>query len=182
MKRYSIYPEETLFYYATCTIINWLPVFQDDTYFQIIIKSLKYCQEHKGLILHGFIIMPTHLHLIVSNKPDTSLADIMRDFKHYTSTQIIKALETDEKSYYLSTFTKVAKKRHLNQTYKVWQDEYHPIALKYGRWFVQKLQYIHDNPVRKGFVESPEDWKYSSARNWLNDDNNIIEISKLDSV
>ena len=55
-------------------------------------------------------------------------------------------------------------------------------SLKYMRWFVQKLQYMHDNPVRKGFVESPEDWKYSSARNWINDDNNIIEISKLDRV
>ena len=56
------------------------------------------------------------------------------------------------------------------------------VLLRYGRLFVQKFQYMHDNPVRKGFVESPEDWKYSSARNWLNDDNNIIEISKLDSV
>ena len=65
---------------------------------------------------------------------------------------------------------------------KVWKDEYHPIAVKSPRWFREKLTYMHNNPVRKEFVEYPEHWKYSSAKNWLNNDNSIIQIQKLDAV
>ena len=181
MKRYRIVPNETTFYYSTCTIISWIPVFQSEVYFKIIIESLTYCQKNKGLILHGYIIMPTHLHLITSHQQHANFSDIMRDFKHFTSTQIIKTLQEENKIYYLSIFEKAAQKRSVNQNYKVWQDEYHPIALKSGKWFNQKLQYVHANPVRKGFVEKPEAWKYSSARNWLFNDHGIIKITKLDS-
>jgi len=82
MKRYKIYNNETAFYYSTCTIIAWLPVFQEEKYFNVIIDSLKYCQKNKGLYLLGYVIMPTHLHLITSNSEDTTLSDIMRDFIH----------------------------------------------------------------------------------------------------
>ena len=182
MRRFKIHPEETLFYYSTCTIVYWIPVFQEETYFRILIDSLKYCVNYKGLILHGYVIMPTHIHLITSNATDTTLSDIMRDFKHYTSSEIIRALKDDHKTHWLSLFSQAAEHRSVHQKYKVWQDEYHPIGLKSEKWFLQKLQYMHENPVRKGFVERPEDWKYSSARNWLNDDHSIIEIVTLDSA
>ena len=109
--------------------------------------------------------------------PDETLPNIP-----FTSSEISRALEEKKKVYFLSVIKRAAERRSLKQTYKVWQDEYHPIALKSERWFVQKLQYMHNNPVRKGFVELPEHWKYSSARNWLLDDHSIIEISKLDGV
>lgn len=182
MKRYRIVTSETTFYYSTCTIIYWIPLFQSESYFKIIIESLKYCQRNKGLILHGYIIMPTHLHLITSHHQNEKFSNIMRDFKHFTSSQIITTLQDDNKLYYLSIVEKAAQKRTINQHYKVWKDEYHPIALKSGKWFNQKLHYMHANPVRKGFVDKPEAWKYSSARNWLLNDHSIIKITKLDSV
>jgi len=66
MKRYKTYPEETTYYFITTTVKYWVPVFQKDTYFNIIIDNLKYCNKHKGLKIHGYVIMPTHLHLIGS--------------------------------------------------------------------------------------------------------------------
>jgi hypothetical protein len=80
----------------------------------------------------------------------------MRDFKHFTSIQIIKTLEDESNHFYSVLFQSVANKRELDQKCKVWQDEYHPIALKSGTGFNQKLDYMHYNPVRKGFVELPE--------------------------
>ena len=182
MKRYKVYSEETPFYYSTSTIVNWIPVFQKDNYFQIIIDSLKYCQEHKGLLLHGYVIMPTHIHLLSSHSQIQTLPEIMRDFKHFTSSEIIKSLERENHEYYLSLFRNNASNRSRNQQYKVWKDDYHPIAIKSSKWFLEKLTYMHYNPVRKGFVELPEHWKYSSARNWELDDHSIIEIQKLDIV
>ena len=180
MKRYKVYPEDTSFYFSTSTIVSWIPVFQKDCYFEIIINSLKYCQAHKGLYIHGYVIMPTHLHLMTSNEEDVLLKYIMRDFKHFTSNQIIECLEKENHTHYIELFKKAAGVRSGNQKYKVWKSEYHPVALTSEKLFREKLSYIHDNPARKGFVERPEQWKYSSARNWLLDDHSIIQIQLMD--
>ncbi|MBN2029150.1 transposase [bacterium] len=182
MKRYKVYPEETEFYYTTSTIVNWIPIFQKNELFQIIIKSLIYCQKNKGLNLHGYVIMPTHLHLITSQNQKNILSEIMRDFKHFTSTEIIKYFEKENHVFYLKLFKQAASKRSIDQNHKIWKNEYHPIAIKSPQWFNEKLNYMHNNPVRKGFVKLPEHWKYSSARNWLYNDNSIIQIQKLDTA
>jgi putative transposase len=177
MKRFRISAEETSFYYSTCTIVDWLPVFQSDPYFQNIINSLKYCHEHKDLLLIAYIIMPTHLHLITSNTEHTSLSEIMRDFRHFTSGQIRKLLEEDNQAFYIESFHKAAKGLS-DQDFKVWSYGFHPIALKSEKWLKQKMDYLHFNPVRKGFVELPEQWKYSSARNWILGDDSIISVDR----
>jgi REP element-mobilizing transposase RayT len=177
LKQYRIHPEETSYYYTTSTITDWLPVFQEDRYFQIVIESLKFCRQNKGLFLLAYVIMPTHFHMVTANSDETSLSDIMRDFRQYTSRRIRTLLQQDGRVAFLDLFRKAAKMRP-NQEFKVWSDDFHPIALKSNEWMKQKIDYIHNNPVRKGFVESPEHWKYSSARNWLLDDNRIIELDK----
>lgn len=175
MKHYRIFPEETSFYYSTCTIVEWLNVFQDETYFNIILESLNFCRKQKGLYLLGYIIMPSHLHLITSNRTETTLSDIMRDFKAYTSRNIREQLEKDKRNNYLRILEYSAKNLP-KQQYRLWMDDYHPIALSSEKWFNQKLSHMHNNPVRKGFVVLPEHWKYSSARNWLLNDERIMTL------
>jgi hypothetical protein len=63
---------------------------------------------------------------------------------------------------------------------KIWQEGYHPVAIKSKTFFNEKLDYIHYNPVKKGFVEKPEHWKYSSARNYLLGDDSLIVIDKIE--
>jgi putative transposase len=177
LNRFQVNPEETTYYYTTCTIIDWLPVFQEDNYFMTVIDSLKYCQEHKGLFLLAYVIMPTHMHLVTSNDDWTCLSDIMRDFRRFTSRSIRNLLENDNRNVFLDIFKKAAINRP-RQEFKIWSDDFHPVALKSEKWLKQKIDYIHNNPVRKGFVEAAEDWKYSSARNWLREDDTIIKIDK----
>jgi hypothetical protein len=64
--------------------------------------------------------------------------------------------------------------------YKVWQEGFHPIGIDTAKFFQEKLEYLHNNPVRKGFVEEPEQWRYSSARNYLLDDHSIITVECLE--
>ena len=177
MKNYKVYSETTSFYYSTLSIVNWVPIFQAEPYFNIIIDSLTYCRIHKGLYLLGYIIMPSHLHLITSNKIEYKLPDIIRDFKTYTSKRIRNQLEAENRLEFLKLFQKAAKGLK-KQNFKIWQDDYHPIALTSEKWLYQKMDYIHQNPVRKGFVEYPEQWKYSSARNWLLDDDRVMTIDR----
>jgi putative transposase len=177
-KHYSVDESLTSVYFCTCTIVEWLCVFKEEKYFTLIIESLKYCIEKKGLIVFGYVIMPSHIHLMASHEKDVTLSDIMRDFKHYTSTKIAEMLLKDNNHLFLRVFQKATEGRSKKLDYKVWQDEYHPIAITSEKWFLQKMEYMHNNPVRKGFVEKPEDWKYSSARNWILDDDGIIIINR----
>jgi REP element-mobilizing transposase RayT len=121
--------------------------------------------------------MPSHLHLVTANDEDSNLSDIMRDFRGFTSKQIRILLQREKKQVYLEIFKRAASVRN-DQQYKLWSEGFHPVALKSPKWIRQKIEYIHANPVRKGFVELPEQWKYSSARNWILDDDQIIKIDK----
>ena len=174
MKRYKIYPETTSFYFCTDTIVEWQCIFKEDKYFQVIIDSFNYCRKEKGLLLLGYVIMPNHIHYIVSSKDGYDLAGIIRDFKRYTSTQLTNLLVEDNEKLLIYIFRKAGKRQKTK--IKIWQDDYHPLAITSEKWFKEKMEYMHYNPVRKGFVVNPEDWKYSSARNWILDKHEVISL------
>ncbi len=173
------FDKEHAFFFCTDTIVGWQYVFTAPAYFECIIDSLKYCQKKKGLRLHAFVIMPNHLHTIVS-AVDGNLSDITRDFKRFTSENITKMLRTAGNGRLLSFFAEAARFDKKGNESKIWQAGSHPEAIETGRFFDQKLRYIHENPVRKGFVKNAEDWLYSSARNYCLHDDSVIKIDYLD--
>ena len=177
MKRYRIYAEQTKLYFCTNTVVEWQCIFKEEKYFQIVLNSMKHCQEHKGLVLYGYIIMLNHMHLVVSYKEKCDLSSIMRDFKRHTSKKIAEELEKDNQRLFLYVFRHAAEKRRHDIKYKIWQDDFHPEAIFSDKWLHEKLDYYHYNPVRKGYVERPEYWKYSSARNWILDDDSLIRMN-----
>jgi len=160
--RYRIV-EPGSYYFATSTIVEWIPLFTRKPYFDIIVESLQFCRKNKGLKLYAYVIMDNHVHLLISGD---NLSDIIRDFKRHTAKELIKILKEDGKQWVLSQlkFHKLAYKKDSN--YQVWQEGFHPQIVYSDDVLHQKIEYIHDNPVRAGFVEKPEDWLYSSARNY----------------
>lgn len=120
--------------------------------------------------------MLNHIHLLTWNSPETSLSDIMRDFKRHTSKRIAELLEQDNEKLFLYVFKRAGEWRSKKVKYKIWQDEFHPLAIYSEKWFQEKLIYIHNNPVKKGFVTKSEDWKYSSARNWICGDDSVMKL------
>ena len=179
MNRYRVYKEAYNVYFSTSTIVEWLPVFTTDIYFNIIIDSLEYCQTNKGLNLIAYVIMPEHIHLVTSNLEEVNLSDIMRDFKRFTSQEISRQLEKDNKNLLLAVLERFAHKGKGNTEYKVWQDDFHPEVIYSETFLQQKIDYIHYNPVRRGLISKPEDWPYSSARNYLSNDETIITVDKF---
>jgi REP element-mobilizing transposase RayT len=169
-------------YYVTTTIVEWQYVFVNIPLFETLIESLKYCIATKGLHLHGYVLMPTHAHYLVSAEPATHLSDILRDYQRFTSHRITELLEASNQKELLLMFRTAAEQDRRGNTYRVWQEGFHPVAIETEKFFQEKLEYIHQNPVRKGFVEQPEQWKYSSARNYLLDDVSIIHIERLYSL
>ena len=179
---YRVHPHSDCLYFITITVFDWIPLFLSAGYCDIIIDSLAYCQKFKGLRIHAYVIMPNHLHLIVSTDNAHSLPDVIRDFKRFTSRRITRtlvregALKRRRLLGYAATFGKG------NTCYKVWQDGYHPIAIYSMEVFRQKLRYIHDNPVRKGLVRNAEHWRYSSAGDYLGEERGELEIDVIELV
>jgi putative transposase len=166
-------------YFISFSTVFWIDVFTRDSYFWSIVESLEYCRRHKGMELYGYCIMPSHVHLIFrSGLHDPS--GLIRDFKGYTSKklvqQIAENIKESRKEWLLLMFAKAAKKNRNVKDKQFWQQHNQPIEIWSLKVFEQKLNYIHNNPVESGFVTDPVDWKFSSARNYGNDDHTILEI------
>lgn len=113
--------------------------------------------------------MTNHLHLLVSAKHSFYLPDIIRDFKKHTNKKLIQLFEEESESrrdWMLYRFRYHAKYNNRIQNYKVWQDGYHGIECYNVKVLLQKLDYIHNNPVRAQIVSEPEHYVYSSAINY----------------
>ena len=119
------------------------------------------------MVIHAWCVMPSHLHLILSCNKDFSLSSLVRDFKKFTSVEITRRLsQIDSKSKYLKVFQISGKKSTKHQKYQVWKEGYHPVELNSNLMLDQRLDYLHDNPVLVGFVDTPEDYPYSSAADY----------------
>jgi putative transposase len=154
--------DENLPYFCTISILDWLPVLIEARYIDPIVESLRFCRKDKGLQLFAFVVMPNHVHLIAA--AGEQLHSMMRDFKRFTSRSIHDRLKADGRETILNWLERaVQRARRQRGEFGLWQDGFRPEALYSTAVFQQKLDYLHQNPVRKGLVQRPEDWWYSSA-------------------
>jgi putative transposase len=147
--------------------------------FQAITESLDFCRKNKGMEIYGYCIMPSHIHLIFRsslNKP----SELIRDFKGFTSRKLLKLIlenpQESRKEWMMWMFERAGKLNSNVENRQFWQQHNHPIEIWSLSVFEQKLNYMHNNPVESGFVTDPIDWKYSSAKNYGNNDNTVLEI------
>jgi REP element-mobilizing transposase RayT len=163
-EKYKVY-DSKIPTFITLTTVGWVDVFTRNNYAAILDKSLAYCIKDKGLTVMAYVYMTNHIHLIVKSE-ENRLQDIVRDFKKFTSKEIIKEIaSTNEsrKEWMLNKFSYEANRTKRGEKYKFWKDGFHPIVLDSTTLLEQKLDYIHQNPVIAGFVEEAEYWKNSSA-------------------
>lgn len=156
-------------YFITITTVNWVDIFTQLQQRYLIVNSLNYCIKNKGLEVYAYCLMPSHLHLMCRADDDTPLSDIVRDFKKFTSKKIIENIMEGPESrreWLLEMFSKACEHLVRDQKYKVWQDGYHAEILETSKFVYQKLNYIHNNPVVDKIVQYPEEYLFSSARNY----------------
>jgi REP element-mobilizing transposase RayT len=157
-------------YFVTSAVVQWADVFTRSTYSEIVVDSLKFCIEQKGLNLHAWVIMPNHIHLVISRNGKYSLSDIMRDFKKFTSRKIIEQINSPEESrkgWLLWLFRSAGEQNPNNENYQFWQQENHPIYLETPKFMKQKIDYVNSNPLKAKLVDTPERYVYSSAKDYV---------------
>ena len=163
-------------YFITITTVGWIDVFTRLNQKYVIINALKHCQNNKGLTIFSYCLMHSHLHLFCRADSEFTLAEIMRDFKKYTSKKIIETLCDEPESrqeWMLDLFSKFCEHLQRPQTYKVWKDGYHAEEVYSNKWIKEKIEYIHQNPVSEKLVCKPEDYWFSSARNYAGLENDL---------
>ncbi|SHF39981.1 REP element-mobilizing transposase RayT [Flavobacterium fontis] len=169
-------------YFITITTVGWIDIFTRLNQKEIIIKALNYCQQNKGLEVYAYCLMSSHIHLLCKATNGYILSDVIRDFKKFTSKNIIKVIINEPESrreWLLDYFQKACQHLKREQQFKVWQDGYHAEIVE-TNWFIkQKVNYIHNNPVKDKIVQFPEDYYFSSARNYAGLQNDL-EVILLD--
>lgn len=173
--RYTIVESEGV-YFLTATIVNWLPVIIGEAACSVIVESLRFCRKNKGLRLYAYVIMENHLHL-VAEAPE--LSRCMQSFKQYTARGLLRLAQATGKEWQLYQFDYCKKAYKYHSQYQVWQEGSHPQLIQGDEMLRQKISYIHNNPVRRGYVDLPEHWRYSSARNYERGDDSVLEIDPL---
>ena len=172
--------EGTGAYYLTFQIVGWVDLFTRQVYKDIVIESLKYCQQNKGLELFAYVIMSNHIHLLARSQ-SSDLSGTIRDFKNYTSRKFIEILESniESRSEWMKMVFEYHGKFKNKQTNQIWTHENHAEHIYSQKFIEQKITYIHNNPVRAGIVTKPYDYLYSSAKNYA-DLENVIDVIKVD--
>jgi putative transposase len=150
-------------HFMTLTVLNWLPVFTRPESVQILFNSFDYLRED-GFKIYAYVILENHLHLIAQS-PQLD-KDIAR-FKSFTARQLLKYLAEQKAYTLLEQFSYYKKQHKLDRKYQFWQEGAHPECIINRKMMSQKLEYIHYNPVKRGYVDYAEHWNYSSAKNYL---------------
>lgn len=151
-------------HFVAATVVQWLPVFTTRAHCDILVRSLAHCREHKGLKVYGRVIMGNHFHAILAGP---ALAQTIADLKKFAARAVIAQLEQEGRDWLLNQLQYYRATHKQASTDQVWQEGVHPQAIGRDEMMLQKLEYLHHNPVKRGLVAAPEHWRYSSARAWL---------------
>jgi len=184
MSRKYKFNDQYQLYFVTFAVVNWIDLFIRNEYKNIMLDNWKHCQVEKGLEIYGWCIMTSHIHMIIGTHGD-KLENIMRDMKRHTSIALRQAIEQhpaeSRREWMLGMMKRAGTENNHNSTFQLWRQDNHPIELFDLKILHQKLDYIRYNPVIAGIVEKPEDYLYSSARDYCGLPG-LIEIIKVDPL
>jgi len=145
-------------HFFTATNLEWKRLLSYDKYKDIIIESMRFMVKDKRVIIYGFVIMDNHIHVIWQLQAGKKRDDVQRDFLKYTAQQIKKDMMKEHPEE-LKEFLVTAKDRK----YQFWERNPLSIEIWSEKVLLEKLKYIHENPVRAGLCQYADDYKYSSA-------------------
>jgi REP element-mobilizing transposase RayT len=160
--RYKIFETEYP-YFLTCTVVTWLPVFTRHECAKIVLDSLSHMHRTCRWTLFAYVVMENHLHMIAKSP---TLSTEVAQFKSFTARKMIDWLQHKGERSLLEQLAWEKAKHKTDREFQLWQEGSHPKQIESDEMMEQKLEYIHSNPVRRGYVDEPVHWRYSSARNY----------------
>jgi REP-associated tyrosine transposase len=179
-RNYKFWDQEKPYFISFATV-NWIDVFTRTEYKNIIVDSINYCIEKKGLVVFAWVIMTNHIHMIIGTEGD-KMENIIRDLKKNTSKLLIKTIKENTREsrseWMLTLFKNAAQINSNNVNYQFWQQHNQPIELYNNYLIEQKLDYLHNNPVKAGIVFNACDYIYSSANDYAGE-NGFVKVTLI---
>jgi putative transposase len=164
------------FFFITTTVVHHTKVFIKKRYCEILLRNIRYYQRQYKFDILGYVIMPSHFHWIIQINPSYgSVSDIMRDIKKYSAWDLMDAIKQDGQTSLLKLFLESARNTN-SQRRKFWMSRFDDEVIQNEEMLISKLDYIHNNPVKAGLVEDPEEYHFSSARNYLLEDHTVLKV------
>ncbi len=176
--RYHIVDQHAA-YFLTFTVVEWIDIFTRKDYKLVITDSLNYCIQNKGLECYAWVIMSNHVHLILRAEPPARISDIIRDFKKFTSKAIVEAIKSigeSRREWLLHKFAHHAHSTGRAEHFKVWTDDNHAVIMENKTMILQRLNYIHQNPVRQMIVANEADYIFSSAHDYIGGKQGLVQV------
>ena len=155
--------------------MHWIPLFTNQESVQIIFDSLKHLQQSDNLKIYAYVILENHLHLVASSD---DLPQTMKKFKSYTAKELRNLLQKQNVKTILDQLAFYKKAHKQETTYQIWQEGIQPKLIQTEQMMIEKINYIHNNPIKRGYVDEAKHWRYSSARDYENS-NGLIEIERI---
>jgi REP element-mobilizing transposase RayT len=153
--------------FLTTTVIDWTPVFSLETAASAVCAQLNETSKQMDVAIIGYVVMPSHLHLVSGLKDVKRLSYFMKTFKSLSSRKLLGL----QLGNYKNRFVR-------NGKYRFWMRRFDDLIIYSEKQLRTKLEYIHNNPVRAGLTDNALDWKYSSAADWLSGKKGLIDIVK----
>jgi REP element-mobilizing transposase RayT len=155
--------EPTAPHFITCTVLHWIPIFTRVQSTEIVFESLRYLQESDNLKIYAYVILENHLHLVASSD---DLALTMKKFKSFTAKAILALLKEHNATTILEQLAFYKKAHKSESSYQLWQEGIHPKLIQNSVMMQERIDYVHLNPVKRGYVDDATHWRYSSARDY----------------
>jgi len=170
--RYKI-DQQNAPHFVTLTVLHWIPVFTRPQTVGILLNSLSFLMS-EGLKVYAYVILENHLHLIVQSE---HLGRDIARFKSYTAKELILYLTEHNVRTILDQLMFYKKAHKHDCAYQFWQEGAHPELIQDEEMMYQKVDYIHQNPVKRGYIDHARHWRYSSARDYEGE-SGLIDICR----
>ena len=164
---YQIHKQDAA-YFLTPSVVELAHAFMKNKHKQILCDSLNHCVDTKGLEIFSYVIMSSHMHMMVRAK-NNNLSDVIRDFKKFSSRKLIETLNSNPEigsTQLLEIYSTGGSNQKKKSAHQVWQYNNHAEEVYSPNFTLSKIRYIHNNPVEAGLVGRPEEYYYSSARDY----------------
>ncbi len=155
--------DDFLPHFMTDTVVAWLPVFAQPDFTITVLDSWRFLQREREIDILGWVILENHLHWVAVGP---QLGKRVAEFKSFTATSIIKQMQAWGFKTPLQELAYFKQSHKSDREHQLWQEGSHPQAFETDGVILQKLEYAHYNPVRRGYVDDPIHWRYSSARTY----------------
>ncbi len=153
--------------FVTTTVVDWLAVFSVPDAAHVALDQLGSAIRHFDASLVAYVLMPSHLHLLLGLRGLERLSQFMQSYKILTSKRV-KLLDLDE----------FAGRLQVKGRFRLWMPRFDDLVITSDEQFKVKIEYIHNNPVKAGLVSDAPEYAYSSASDWLDGRPGLLRIDK----